>query len=86
MDFGLLGGHLHEGHDDEFVAHLSFPCRSAIQANDAGTSFAFDDVGFEALSIVVVDDKHFLVGDHACGIDQIFIDGDAAGVVQFRLG
>lgn len=86
MVFGLFGCHLNEGHDDEFITHLSFSCRSAIQTNDAGASLAFDDVSFEAFAIVVVDNEHFLVGDHAGGVDQIFINGDATRVVQFRLG
>lgn len=86
MVLGLFGCHLNEGHDDKFIAHLSFPRCSAIQTNDASASLAFDDVSFKAFAIVVIDNEHFLVGDHAGGVDQIFINGDATRVVQFRLG
>lgn len=85
MYFGFLGGHLHKGHDDEFIAHLSFSRRGPIETDDSGSTFPFDDVGFEAFAIVVVDDKHFLVGYHSGGVDEIFIYGNATGVVEFCL-
>ncbi len=85
MDFGFLGCHLNKGHDDEFIAHLSFSRRGTIETDDSCTTFTFDDVSFEAFAVVVVDDEHFLVGYHSGGVDEIFIYGNATGVVKFCL-
>lgn len=81
MYFGFLRGHLHKCHDDEFIAHLSFSRSGTIEANDSGTPFTFDDVGFEAFAVVVVHDEHFLIGYHSGGVDEIFIYCNATGVV-----
>jgi len=86
MHFGFFGGHLYEGHNDEFIAHLSFTRRCAIQTNDARATLTFDDVGFKSLAVVVVHNQHLLVGNHAGCVDEIFIDGDAACIIQLRLG
>ncbi len=73
------------GKYDNHVAHSHLACCGAIEADGARATLAPDGVGFEALAVVDVYDGHFLVFDHVGRIEQIFVDGDAAHIVQLGL-
>ncbi len=71
--------------NDEDIPYLYPAGGGTVEANHARASFTFDDVGFEAFTIVVVDDLHaFALNEVGC-VQQVFINGDAADVVQVGL-
>lgn len=83
---GLLEVHQGVGHDDDDVVRLHLAGSGAVQADAARAAFALDDVGLEALAVVVVHDGHLLAGNHVGSVQQVFVDGDAAHVVEVGLG
>ena len=61
--------------------------RIAMPTNgNAGAALAADRVGHEALAVVDVPDVDLLVLGHAGGVEQVFVDGAGAFVVQFAVG
>jgi hypothetical protein len=77
IDFSIL-------YDDDVVDGY-FSCSWAIKANHACLALAFDDVGFEALTIIDIDNLNALTFDKVGGIHKVFIDGNTADVVEVGL-
>ena len=67
--------------DNNNIIRLHLTCRSTIQANLARTAFTFDNVGFKALTVIVIGNIHFLTRNHVCSVQQILINRDATHVV-----
>ena len=82
----LVGCHLRIGHNDNHIIGLHQTCSCAIEAYLSCTTLPLDDIGDKAFAIVVVDDMYLLAFEHASGIHQIFVDGDAAHIVEIGLG
>lgn len=61
----LFRCHLGECHDDDFIAHLKKSGGGSVQADTAGFSRPFKNVGFYALAVVVVYYVNMLPGKHA---------------------
>ena len=81
----LFGSHQGIGHDDDDVAGLYLAGGGSVEAYDARTPFALDDVGLESFAVVVVDDRDLFVGNDVCRVHQILVDRDATDVIQIGL-
>jgi len=78
-------GHLGEGRDDEQVAHAGAACGRAVHRDHAAAALALDGVGDEAFAVVDVPDVNLFVFADVGGVEQVFVDGAGAFVVQFAL-
>src|SRR6185312_5516497 len=79
---GLLGGRLHEAHDNHAVADFAEPGGGAIDSNYAAAGFARNDVRFKAAAVLCIGDEDRLVGKQAAGAQQVGIDGNAPVIVH----
>lgn len=82
----LLGSHLRVGHNDDDVAHLAAPGCGSVETDVARAGSAGDCVGFEALSVVVVDYIDVLACDYAGCLHEERVDGEASYVVEACIG
>ena len=73
------------GGDDYDVAHLHLACGRAVQTDRTAAPLSFDNLGFEAFAVIDVQYLYFFAFDHVGRIHQLFVDGDAAHVVQVGL-
>ena len=83
---GLLEVHERVGDDDDGVANLHLACCGSIEADASRSTLTLDDVGLEALAIVVVYNLHLLASNHVGGVHQVLVDGYAAQVFQVGVG
>lgn len=74
-----------ECHDDDLVAYLKEVGAGAIHTNCTGTAFTFDNVCFQPIAISHIGNKYPFEWEHAACLQQIFIDCDAAYIVQIGL-
>ena len=79
---------VHEGirHDDNRVAHQYLTSSCSVKAYLATATFALNDVGFKPLTIIVVYNLHLFARNHVGRIQQIFVYGDAAHIIDVGLG
>jgi hypothetical protein len=86
----LMGGHLvfmHlcERRNDQQVTHTGAACGRAVDRNHARATLAFDGVGDEAFAVVDVPDVDLFVLTNVGGVQQVFIDGAGALVMELAL-
>ncbi len=81
----LVFMHLRKRSDDEQVAHSGSACGLTIHRNHARATLALDGIGDEAFTVVDVPNVHLFVFTNVGGVQQVFIDGARAFVVQFAL-
>lgn len=70
------------GNDNDGIPHHHLPGCGAVQTNATTAPFAFNNIGLEPLSVIIIDDLHLLSRDHVRGIHQVLVDGNAAHIVQ----
>jgi hypothetical protein len=61
------------------------PSRRSIHRDDAAAALALDGVGDEAFAVVDVPDVDLLVLGDVGGVQQVFVDGAGAFVVEFAV-
>jgi len=71
--------------NDDLIADGAFAGGGAIQANDAGTGGAFDQICFETLAVIIIDDRDLLVRKHIGGAHEFGIERERAFVIKLRL-
>ena len=84
--FCLLKVHESIGNDDADIAHLHLACGGTIETYATAASLTFYNIGFESLTVVVINNLHLLAGDHVGSIEQVLVDGDTAHIVEVGLG
>ena len=72
--------------DDDNVADHCFTGGRTVQTDLSGAALALDHVRIESLAVVDVQNVNILVLDQSGGIHQVFIDGDAANIVEIGFG
>lgn len=82
---GLFDGHQSIGDDDDHIANSHSAGGGTVEADHTRTSFAFDDIGFESFTIVVVDNLDTLSFHQIGRIDEVFIYGNTAHVIEVCL-
>ena len=78
--------HLRERRNDQQLAHAGTTCGRAVDRNHARAAFAFDGVGDEAFAVVDVPDVDLFVLTNVGGVQQVFVDGAGAFVMELALG
>ena len=68
--------------DDHDVAHGALPCCRTVEAAHAGSSLALNDVSFQPLPVIDIDHGDLFVFDEVRSIHEIFINGEAAYIVE----
>ena len=86
MPCHLVVVHLGKGRDDDQVAGSGAACDRAVDRNHAGAAFTLDGVGDKTLAVVDVPDVDLLVLGDVGRVEQVFIDGAGAFIVQFAVG
>ena len=82
----LFRCHLCVSHNDDHIVRLHKTGGSSIEADTARSTFTFNNIGNEALAIVIVHNMYLLTFEHASCIHQILVDGNAAHIVEIGLG
>lgn len=85
MAAGFFGRHPGVRNNDDHIAYLYEPGGGAVEADYAATAFAANGIGFEPGAVVVVDDLHLFAFYDVGRFQQLFVDGDAADIVQIGL-
>jgi hypothetical protein len=81
----LVFMHLRERSNDQQVAHAGTTCSRAVDRNHARTTLAFDGVGDEAFAVVDVPDVDLFVLTDVGGVQQVFVDGAGAFVMELAM-
>ena len=69
-----------------FVTRLEMTGGGTIQADDAAAAGARNSVRLPKSTCRLIGNLNHLKRDNACGIEEVFIDGDGSHVVQISLG
>ena len=81
----LLAIHDGIGDDDNGIAHLNLASSCTIETDTTTATLTLDDIGLQALTIVIIYDLHLLASDQASGIHQVLVYCDTAHVVEVSL-
>jgi hypothetical protein len=81
----LVFMHLRERRNDQQVTHAGSACGRPVDRNHARAALAFDGVGDEAFAVVDVPDVDLFVLTNVSGVQQVFIDGAGALVMELAL-
>ena len=82
VGFHFFGCGVDVGHHDDFITNSGQPSGRAINADDAASGLAWNDVGVESVAIITIGDGDSFIGIEAGSPQQITIDGDAAVIVH----
>lgn len=82
----LFRRHLCVSHNDDHIVRLHETGSSSIKTDTTRSTFTFNNIGNEALAIVIVYNMYLLAFKHASCIHQILVDGDATHIVEIGLG
>ena len=69
-------------HNDDKVANLKFACGSTVKAYFPAASLSFYDICVNSFAIVYVYNGNLFVFVKPCCLYKIFINGNAANVVE----
>ena len=78
--------HHRERRDDHQVAHGGAARGRAVERDDAAAARGAQRVGDQALAVVHVPDVHLFVLAQVGGVQQVFVDGARALVVELAVG
>ena len=82
----LFGCHQCVADDDDDVVRLDEAGGRAVEAYRTAAALSANDVRFKSCAVVVVDDLYFFVRAYSRCIEEIFVDGDTAHVVEVGFG
>lgn len=74
------------GDDDDLVAGMAESGGGPVQTDGSAATLAANGVGFEARPVVDVDHRDLLVDANSGSVEEILVNGQAALIVQVRLG
>ena len=77
---------LGKSRNDEQIAHAGATCCGAVDGNHAAATLALDSVGHKAFAVVDIPDMDLFVFGNIGSVQQVFINGAGAFVVQLALG
>ena len=78
--------YLGEGGDDNQITHRSPARGRAIDRDDAAAALGADRVSDETFAVVDVPDMDLFVFANIGSVQQVFVDGAGAFVVEFAVG
>jgi len=86
MVLRFTNGHGCVRNNNDHITHFSFSRGRAIQATDARPSFSFDEIGFDAPTVVAIDDVNFFMFGHSRGIHKVFIKRETSDIAEGYFG
>ena len=83
--FSFFVGEHAVGNDDDDVAGLGTTGGGSVEADNARSALTFYDIGYKPFAVIIIHNMYLLVFQQTYRVHQVFIDGDAAHVVQLGL-
>lgn len=85
IGFSFFLGHKAVSDDDNSITNQNFTCSSTVQADNTAATLTGNNIGFQTVTVVVVNDLYTLARKNTGQLQQLAVDSNAAIYSSLRV-